>query len=190
MRDALYTNDIDPIHSAICRGGAGTRVRALPTFLHSGTLSVVRTHESILRFSNWFQGWVSGTGGGITVLSTGGACIAPSGVQKERMQPHEIFVVPLALCSGGDSVTQGAAGAASLSIDFYHFVRKQGFPFPPPPPPLPLSFPSPPFSSLPPLRSLDPKGLKISQCTPLFQVIYRLRSGLQPFQTTLNPYRM
>jgi hypothetical protein len=123
-------------------------------------------------------------------LSTGGACIAPSGVQKERMQPHEIFVVPLALCSGGDSVTQGAAGAASLSIDFYHFVRKQGFPFPPPPPPLPLSFPSPPFSSLPPLRSLDPKGLKISQCTPLFQVIYRLRSGLQPFQTTLNPYRM
>ena len=39
------------------------------------------------------QGWVSGTGGGISVLSSGGACIAPSAVQKERMQPQDIFVV-------------------------------------------------------------------------------------------------
>jgi methylthioribulose 1-phosphate dehydratase/enolase-phosphatase E1 len=51
----------------------------------------------------FLQGWVSGTGGGITVLSTGGACIAPSSVQKERMQPHEIFLVDLA---SGDCIPQ------------------------------------------------------------------------------------
>ena len=51
---------------------------------------------------------MSGTGGGITVLSTGGACIAPSGVQKERMQPHEIFVVSL---DSGDCSEQASPGA-------------------------------------------------------------------------------
>ena len=55
------------------------------------------------------QGWVSGTGGGISVMSTGGVCIAPSGVQKERMQPHEIFTVPFPSC---DCVAEAVAGAA------------------------------------------------------------------------------
>jgi len=39
------------------------------------------------------QGWVSGTGGGISVRRDGRIYIAPSGVQKERLEPHDIFVV-------------------------------------------------------------------------------------------------
>jgi methylthioribulose-1-phosphate dehydratase len=56
---------------------------------------------------------VSGTGGGISVLSTGGACIAPSGVQKERMLPHEIFV--LSLSSGVPLAMPGTSEARNTS---------------------------------------------------------------------------
>lgn len=40
------------------------------------------------------QGWVSGTGGGISVKAGNGQIVmAPSGVQKERMQPSDMFVL-------------------------------------------------------------------------------------------------
>ena len=41
------------------------------------------------------QGWVTGTGGGTSILdrAQGLVYIAPSGVQKELMQPHNIFVL-------------------------------------------------------------------------------------------------
>jgi hypothetical protein len=40
------------------------------------------------------QGWVSGTGGGISVKAGSGQIVmAPSGVQKERMQPSDMFVL-------------------------------------------------------------------------------------------------
>jgi hypothetical protein len=47
------------------------------------------------------------------VLSTGGACIAPSGVQKERMQAHEIFVVSL---DSSSSAAQTCACTANTHI--------------------------------------------------------------------------
>ncbi len=39
------------------------------------------------------QGWVSGTGGGISVKAGDEIVMAPSGVQKERMQPDDMFVL-------------------------------------------------------------------------------------------------
>lgn len=38
-------------------------------------------------------GWVSGTGGGIAIRHEKGILMAPSGVEKERIQPDEIFLV-------------------------------------------------------------------------------------------------
>ncbi|MEZ4380592.1 MAG: methylthioribulose 1-phosphate dehydratase [Nannocystaceae bacterium] len=38
-------------------------------------------------------GWVSGTGGGISIRGPEGIFIAPSGVQKERMQPEDIYLL-------------------------------------------------------------------------------------------------
>jgi methylthioribulose-1-phosphate dehydratase len=40
-------------------------------------------------------GWVSGTGGGMSIRDkdTGDIYIAPSGVQKERIKPEEIFIL-------------------------------------------------------------------------------------------------
>lgn len=39
------------------------------------------------------QGWVGGTGGGISVKAGDSIVMAPSGVQKERMQPDDMFVL-------------------------------------------------------------------------------------------------
>jgi methylthioribulose-1-phosphate dehydratase len=38
-------------------------------------------------------GWVSGTGGGISIRGPEGIYMAPSGVQKERMQPEDVFLL-------------------------------------------------------------------------------------------------
>lgn len=38
-------------------------------------------------------GWVSGTGGGISIRGRDGIFMAPSGVQKERIAPHDVFVL-------------------------------------------------------------------------------------------------
>jgi methylthioribulose-1-phosphate dehydratase len=38
-------------------------------------------------------GWVSGTGGGISIRGPGGIYIAPSGVQKERIRPEDVYVL-------------------------------------------------------------------------------------------------
>ena len=40
-------------------------------------------------------GWVSGTGGGICIREGDRVIVAPSGVQKERMLPEEMFVIAL-----------------------------------------------------------------------------------------------
>ena len=40
-------------------------------------------------------GWVSGTGGGICIRDGDCVVMAPSGVQKERMQPEQMFTVAL-----------------------------------------------------------------------------------------------
>ena len=39
------------------------------------------------------QGWVSGTGGGISLREDGRVYMAPSGVQKERLEPEDLFVL-------------------------------------------------------------------------------------------------
>jgi methylthioribulose-1-phosphate dehydratase len=41
------------------------------------------------------MGWVSGTGGGLSVREGDRVFIAPSGVQKERLSPEDLFVLDL-----------------------------------------------------------------------------------------------
>jgi ribulose-5-phosphate 4-epimerase/fuculose-1-phosphate aldolase len=77
------------------------------------------------------QGWVSGTGGGISVKSVDGRIVmAPSGVQKERMLPSDMFVL------------DGATGA----------VVEEPVARPPPYRPPKLSECSPLFMAVRPLR--------------------------------------
>lgn len=42
------------------------------------------------------QGWVSGTGGGMSIKVADKIVMAPSGVQKERMVPEDMFVLDAA----------------------------------------------------------------------------------------------
>ncbi len=56
------------------------------------------------------QGWVSGTGGGISIRDGDRAFIAPSGVQKERLSPEDLFVSDLK-----GNVLQEPAGNACIS---------------------------------------------------------------------------
>lgn len=41
-------------------------------------------------------GWVTGTGGGVSIRHGEHIYLAPSGVQKERMQPEDMFVMEYA----------------------------------------------------------------------------------------------
>ena len=56
-----------------------------------------QTRELICELCRIFytHGWVSGTGGGISIKDTnsGNVLVAPSGVQKERIQPDDLFVL-------------------------------------------------------------------------------------------------
>lgn len=56
------------------------------------------------------QGWVSGTGGGISMKAGDLIVMAPSGVQKERMVPEDMFV----LDSQGNVVHTPTPRAATL----------------------------------------------------------------------------
>lgn len=41
-------------------------------------------------------GWVTGTGGGVSIKHANHIYLAPSGVEKERIQPDNIFVMDYA----------------------------------------------------------------------------------------------
>lgn len=43
----------------------------------------------------YYLGWVTGTGGGISIRSGNKIYIAPSGVQKERMEEHHLYILDL-----------------------------------------------------------------------------------------------
>ncbi|MCL4126275.1 UNVERIFIED_CONTAM: hypothetical protein GTU68_024329 [Idotea baltica] len=72
-------------------------------------------------------GWVSGTGGGISIREGENLYVAPSGVQKERLEPRDIFVID-------------KEGREILGPD-------------------------------------PDRGLKLSQCTPLFLLAFNLRGA-------------
>ncbi|CUA68770.1 methylthioribulose-1-phosphate dehydratase [Rhizoctonia solani] len=55
-----------------------------------GRTLLARGQESRL----YHLGWVTGTGGGISIRQGDKVYIAPSGVQKERIKPEHIFVLP------------------------------------------------------------------------------------------------
>ena len=69
--------------------------------------------QTIVELSQLFygQGWVSGTGGGISIRHGGRIHVAPSGVQKERLSADELFE----LDEEGEVVCAPANAALTLS---------------------------------------------------------------------------
>lgn len=61
-------------------------------------------------------GWVSGTGGGISIRGPEGIFMAPSGVQKERLAPDDIFLLNDASIGEHDcEVVRGPAATLKVS---------------------------------------------------------------------------
>ena len=58
-------------------------------------MSDFKPRETIVELCQLFyrQGWVSGTGGGISIRHQNQVYMAPSGVQKERLRPEDLFVL-------------------------------------------------------------------------------------------------
>lgn len=69
-------------------------------------------------------GWASGTGGGVSVRSNDKIFMAPSGVQKERIKPNEVFVVDL----NGDVIEKPAGNLAVSACRplFMHAYQLRG----------------------------------------------------------------
>ncbi len=61
----------------------------------SSSLTPQQTRELVCELCRNFYslGWASGTGGGISIKENGKIYMAPSGVQKERLKPEDIFVL-------------------------------------------------------------------------------------------------
>ncbi|MCS6913845.1 MAG: methylthioribulose 1-phosphate dehydratase [Myxococcales bacterium] len=70
-------------------------------------------------------GWASGTGGGFSLRDGDRIYVAPSGVQKERLRPEQIFVVDLEgrLLSAGQGVGLRISACTPL---FLHAYRQRG----------------------------------------------------------------
>ena len=62
-----------------------------------GALKTENVRELICQLCRQFYslGWVSGTGGGISIRDGDKIYMAPSGVQKERIEPEDIYVLDL-----------------------------------------------------------------------------------------------
>jgi methylthioribulose-1-phosphate dehydratase len=93
----------------------------------ASSLTPQQTRELVCELCRNFynQGWASGTGGGISIKEAGKIYMAPSGVQKERLKPEDIFV----LDAQGETIEEPG------------------------------------------------RGLKLSQCSPLFMHAYQIRNA-------------
>jgi len=65
------------------------------------------------------QGWVSGTGGGISIREGNRVYMAPSGVQKERLQPEDLFE----LDAEGNVIEAPAGNLSACAPLFFNAFR-------------------------------------------------------------------
>lgn len=74
-------------------------------------------------------GWVSGTGGGISIRGREGIYMAPSGVQKERIAPEDVFVLDasnLDTCRVLQAPSNPALRISECQPLFYNAFRDRG----------------------------------------------------------------
>jgi methylthioribulose-1-phosphate dehydratase len=74
-------------------------------------------------------GWVSGTGGGISIRDAQGIHMAPSGVQKERILPEDVYLLDAADLERCRVLRHPAAAALKVSECqplFYNAYRERG----------------------------------------------------------------
>jgi methylthioribulose-1-phosphate dehydratase len=92
----------------------------------SSSLTPQQTRELVCELCRNFYnlGWASGTGGGISIKEGGKIYMAPSGVQKERLKPEDIFV----LDEQGETIEEPGQGLklSQCSPLFMHAYQIRG----------------------------------------------------------------
>lgn len=78
--------------SAVLQNGSGT-LSSSESLVHSSAPLHPANHICELCRRFYDHGWVTGTGGGVSIRSGEHIYIAPSGVQKELMRPTDMFVM-------------------------------------------------------------------------------------------------
>lgn len=81
----------DPDLDAILQNG--TSVSSADALIHSSDPLHPANHICSLCRKFYDLGWVTGTGGGVSIRHGEHIFIAPSGVQKELMRPSDLFVM-------------------------------------------------------------------------------------------------
>ena len=85
----------DVAGSIALRFAPGSAEEAAANVPHFARPGVPHTRGVVVDLCESFYGlgWVTGTGGGVSIRHGGRVFMAPSGVQKERMQPQDMFVL-------------------------------------------------------------------------------------------------
>lgn len=102
------------------------------TSAHPSNANATAIPELVCELCRLFYqlGWVSGTGGGISIRGPEGIFMAPSGVQKERLQPEDIFLLSDAALGEHDcEVVRGPTSSLKVSECrplFYNAYRLRG----------------------------------------------------------------
>lgn len=85
---STFRSVIDPLFTVVTQLVAPTVVMVKDAQVDEAKLLIC---EMCLNF--YQQGWVGGTGGGMSIKTDRHIVMAPSGVQKERMVPDDMFVL-------------------------------------------------------------------------------------------------
>jgi methylthioribulose-1-phosphate dehydratase len=102
----------------------------MPSSSHRAVSGAPTSAELICELCREFYrlGWASGTGGGISIKDERGIWMAPSGVQKERIAPDDVFLLDAAQLD--QAVIKEAAANDGLKISectplFYNAYRSR-----------------------------------------------------------------
>lgn len=79
--------------SDVLQNSTGTAIDPSESLVQSADPLHPANHICTLCRQFYTHGWVTGTGGGVSIRNDKHIFIAPSGVQKELMQPTDMFVM-------------------------------------------------------------------------------------------------
>lgn len=79
--------------SGVLQNSSGASTNSSEALIHSDDPLHPANHICTLCRQFYTHGWVTGTGGGVSIRDDKHIFIAPSGVQKELMQPTDMFVM-------------------------------------------------------------------------------------------------
>jgi methylthioribulose-1-phosphate dehydratase len=108
--------------SDVLQNGSGDGISQSESLVLSSDPMHPANHICELCRNFYTFGWVTGTGGGVSIKDDKHIYIAPSGVQKELMRPTDMFVVD---AETGEYLRRPAVGTPRKTTALLVFSRSQ-----------------------------------------------------------------